>query len=258
MREHKRHNKWASVGLVSILSLAGLGLMTGPAVAEDSDSQEAIDIDDSAAQNDQKAVDKGQSIEDDSVGKATVWGKEGTVGVVMAHGAVYDADSWSKQGRDITDNGHIALAVEDTSADKLVAAAQYLRQNYQVNQVVLLGASAGGTAAIEAASSYPKAFNQLILLSPAGGDISDVDDMAKLFIFSKDESMAGDVTKMASQASGDVKVVPVDGDAHAQAIFDGDQADKAMSAILKSVSAADEDEGEAVEDDEGRLEDEED
>jgi hypothetical protein len=55
--------------------------------------------------------------------EALVW-SEGDYGVVMAHGAAYDAASWEEQARRISGEGMIALAVEDTSPRNLLAAVE--------------------------------------------------------------------------------------------------------------------------------------
>ncbi len=71
----------------------------------------------------------GNSGEEIAVGdtEALVWG-EGGYGVVMAHGAIYDAASWKSQAQQIAQNGRVALAVEDTSANNFIAAVNYLKE----------------------------------------------------------------------------------------------------------------------------------
>lgn len=163
--------------------------------------------------------------------EALVWG-EGDYGVVMSHGAAYDAESWRPQAERIAENGMVALAVEDNSAESLAAAAQYLDDQHDLNGVALLGASAGGQTAVQAAANNANTFDQLLLLSPAGGDVSQLGNIPKLFIYSEEEGLADSIRQMARQASDPVKIVTVPGSAHAQAIFDGSNADRAMQAII--------------------------
>lgn len=94
----------------------------------------------------------GNSGEEITVGdtEALVWG-DGDYGVVMAHGAIYDAASWKPQAQQIAQNGMVALAVEDTSANNLIAAVDYLKEERNVQDVALMGASAGASAALQAA-----------------------------------------------------------------------------------------------------------
>jgi pimeloyl-ACP methyl ester carboxylesterase len=186
----------------------------------------------------QSTGDGGQAASGDRVsiggaGEALVWGDQSNYGAVMSHGAAYDAASWKEQGTKIADDGIIALATEDNSPESLTAAAQYLKKEYGVRGVALMGDSAGGRTAIQAAAENRDAFDQLILLSPAGGDASQLPPVPKLFIYSEEESLADSVEQMADKAPGDRnEILAVPSDAHAQAIFDGDSADRIMQEIL--------------------------
>lgn len=174
----------------------------------------------------------GETVNIEGAGEAVIWGDSGNYGVVMSHGAAYDAESWTSQGSTIAENGMVALAVEDNSAESLTAAAEYLEDQYDLNGVALLGASAGGQTAVQAAADNANTFDQLILLSPAGGDVSQLGNIPKLFIYSDDEGLADSIRQMARESSEPVKTVTVPGSAHAQAIFDGSNADRATQAII--------------------------
>ena len=75
------------------------------------------------------AGDRGQKPESGAAGKrvtvggteAIIWG-DGDQGAVLSHGAAYDAASWEPQGQALAENGVVALAVEDTSAQYLRSA----------------------------------------------------------------------------------------------------------------------------------------
>lgn len=86
----------------------------------------------------------GGSGEEVSVGETDgiVWG-EGDRGVVLSHGAAYDAASWEDQGRTLAENGVVALAPEETSSSNVRSAIEYLEEEYGVRSVALIGASAG-------------------------------------------------------------------------------------------------------------------
>lgn len=144
----------------------------------------------------------------EGAGEGMIWGDGGDYGVVISHGAAYDAASWRPQAERIADNGMVVLAVEDTSAESLTVAARYLEDQQDLNGVVLLGASAGGQTAIQAAADNANAFDQLILLSPAGGDVSQLGNIPKLFIYSEDEALADTVRQMARQASERLRPSP--------------------------------------------------
>jgi hypothetical protein len=165
--------------------------------------------------------------------EALVWG-DGERGVVLSHGAAYDAASWKPQAREIAKNDGAVLAVEETSKASIEAAANYLKEERGAKSITLIGASAGGGPVLEAAGSSDVA-DGVILLSSTG-DVSNLGDYPKLFVASEGESMSSQVRQMAKDAPGGKnEALILSGDAHAQAIFDGDQGDKLLQAIIKRV-----------------------
>lgn len=163
--------------------------------------------------------------------QALVWGK-GDYGVVVVHGAVYDAASWTPLAQAIAQNGMIALAVEQTDPSDIIAAREYLRNRYGVRSVALVGASAGGSAAMEAMRRSPGGWDQLIVLS-AVGDARDLGPAPKLFVASQGEGMADSVRRMARESPGrDNEAALLKGTAHAQAIFKTEEGPRLTRLIL--------------------------
>jgi pimeloyl-ACP methyl ester carboxylesterase len=165
--------------------------------------------------------------------EALVWG-EGDYGVVMAHGASYDATSWDEQGQKISRKGMVALAPENTSPENLLASVRYLKGERGVQGVALMGGSAGGNAVLRATKQNPEAADQLIILS-ASGDVSGLGSKPKLFVASAEEGgFAEEARRMAREAPGDQnKALILPGDAHAQAIFQTEEGGLLMQAILE-------------------------
>ncbi|MEZ5383551.1 MAG: alpha/beta hydrolase [Microthrixaceae bacterium] len=164
-------------------------------------------------------------------GEALLYG-DGRYGVVLAHGAAYDAASWEEQANAIADAGHTALAVEDISADGIGAGVRYLSEERGIESVAMVGASAGAGGALELAATRPELLDQLILLSP-NSVVDGLGDEPKLFIASEDETVAGVSRTLAANgpgASNEVLLVP--GDTHAQGLFETEQADRVLQAIL--------------------------
>ncbi len=163
--------------------------------------------------------------------EAIVWG-EGDLGVVLAHGAAYDAASWESQGRTFEENGVVALAVEDTRPRNLRSAVEHLREEYDVESVALIGASAGAGPVLQAAREGPEEISQILLLSGTG-DVSGLGEYPKLFVASEGEGIADQVRLMAEEAPGDQnEVLILPGDAHAQAIFQTKEGERLMKDIL--------------------------
>lgn len=77
--------------------------------------------------------------------------------------------------------------------------------------------------------------DELILLS-ATGEVLRLGEEPKLFVASEGEGMAGGVRRMAEEAPGDQnEALVLPGNAHAQAIFETEQGERLMRAILARV-----------------------
>jgi hypothetical protein len=167
-------------------------------------------------------------------GDALAWG-DGPYGLVLLHGAQYDAASWEPQARVFAEDGMRVLATAEVSPDVLRAAIAYLHGE-GIPRVAVLAASAAATAALEVGRASPELIDQLIVLSGTG-EAGDLGVFPKLFAASEDEPVAIDAERMADEAPGDWNVVVlVPGDAHGQAIFNGDGGDELMEALLRRLA----------------------
>jgi pimeloyl-ACP methyl ester carboxylesterase len=164
--------------------------------------------------------------------EALVWG-EGNYGVVLAHGASYDAASWEPQAKEIAQNGMVAVAIEDTSGESVATAAEYLKEKRTPRGVAFVGSSAGTSGVLEAAESHPELPDQLIILSGTG-DVSRLGAFPKLFVASEGEGLAEEAHRMTQESRGTQnEPLIVAGDAHAQAIFKTAEGKKLMDAMLQ-------------------------
>ncbi len=161
-----------------------------------------------------------------------LWGK-GSYGVILSHGAIYDATSWTPLAIDIAKSGIMALALEEVEPDDILAAHSFLREKYGVKATGLIGASAGGSTALSAMARSPQQWDQLILLS-SNGDVSRIGAAPKLFVASEGEGMAETAQQMAKDSQGcQNDVLIVKGSAHAQAIFRTPEGPRLTRAILE-------------------------
>ncbi len=162
---------------------------------------------------------------------ALQWG-DGDYGVVLAHGAAYDAASWEEQATAIADQGATVVAVEDIATESIQAAVEWLKEDGH-EDVALVGGSAGSDAILQLASAQPELPDQLVLLSP-NSVVDGLGEEPKLFIASEDEPVAEVSQQLADAGPGDDnEVIMLPGSDHAQGIFDGENADAAMEAILE-------------------------
>lgn len=166
--------------------------------------------------------------------EALTWG-DGAYGVVLAHGAAFDAASWGAQAVRIAEQDATVVAVEDISPDAIAAALAHLQGN-GVADVALVGGSAGADAILQLAAEQPALADQLILLSP--NSIQDgLGTQPKLFVASEDEPLVGVARELADTAPGeDNEDLVVPGSAHAQNIFDSDQGETVTLAVLERLA----------------------
>lgn len=173
----------------------------------------------------------GERVEVPGSGEAIVWG-EGEYGLVLAHGAAFDAASWTAQAEEIAAAGYVVLAVEDIDPKSIAAASEYLEDERGAKKVALMGGSAGADAILALESTDPGSADQLILLS-ANSIVPGLGPEPKLFIASEGDPVADVSAQLAETAAGqDNEALNLPGSEHAQAIFDGDEGDQAMEAIL--------------------------
>ena len=165
---------------------------------------------------------------------ALQWG-DGEYAVVLAHGAAFDAASWEEQATAIAGQGATVIAVEDIAPESIAAAVAKLRDDGHA-EVALVGGSAGADAILRLASQQPDLPHQLVLLSP-NGVVDGLGEEPKLFIASEDEPVADVSRRLADSSPGDDNVVILlPGSDHAQNIFDGQNAEKALEAILERLA----------------------
>jgi len=185
---------------------------------------------------------------------ADVYGA-GERGVVLAHGGRFTKESWAAQAPVLAAAGFRVVAIDfrgrgqsrggtqegaenDVFYDVL-AAVRYLRST-GARSVSVVGASFGGGAAAQAAvAAEPDEIDRLVLLAHTPIDEPELMQGAKLFIVARDDPYFGgemrlvDIRDQYERATGPKELVVLDGDAHAQFIFETDQGERLMSEILR-------------------------
>lgn len=163
-----------------------------------------------------------------------MWGEDGDIGVILSHGAVYDADSWKEQGEQLAEEGMVAFAVEDTDPETLIAAANMLEEEQGVEKIVIIGASAGGGTAIEAVNKAEIDFDRAVLLSP-GGDATSIANIPVLAIYSEEEGF--EELEEAAETTDNLEAISIPGSAHAQELFqDDEKAEQVMEEIINFIN----------------------
>lgn len=194
---------------------------------------------------------------DDGLIFADVYGT-GDRAVVLAHGGQFRKESWEKQARILADHGFRVLAFDfrgfgqsrgPGQADlftapmhlDVLAAVRYLRHS-GAKTVSVVGASFGGSAAAEAAiQAQPGEIDRVVLLAAGPGSHSEKFTVPKLLIIARDD--ANDDGPRLPKIQTEWQKVPepkqmiiLDGAAHAQFLFQTNQADRVMREILRFLS----------------------
>ncbi len=171
----------------------------------------------------------------------------GTRGVVFAHGAIFNKQSWAPLAERIASHGMRALAIdfrgygrsragsEPYGLDQDVIAAVRWLHAQGVTSVSVVGGSMGGGASAQAATeAKPGEIDKLVLLSPV-----PIDDPERLkansilFIASQHEFLASDVRAEYARAPGPKRLIMLPGSAHAQNIFATSQAQHLSDTIVQ-------------------------
>jgi alpha-beta hydrolase superfamily lysophospholipase len=157
---------------------------------------------------------------------------EGNHAVVLAHGAVFDKESWHPLAVAMAEQGLQVLAIDFRGYGKskagrssgalhldLLAGMAFLEKR-GIGRVSLLGASMGGAAASQAAVKVEAGqLYKLILLAPARVSSPKRLQGDKLFIVSKGDGLHSSVLRAYQKASDPKRLLVLNGNSHAQHIF---------------------------------------
>lgn len=177
----------------------------------------------------------------------------GDRGVVLAHGGPFNKESWEKQARQLASAGFCVLAIDFRGYGKstgpsaplyidVLGAVHYLR-SHGAKTVAVVGGSMGGSAAGDASiESAPGEINRLVLLGAAPNEPAEKLKAPLLIIVARDDAnddgprLPG-IRAQYEKAPQPKELIILDGSAHAQYLFQTEQADRVMREILRFLSA---------------------
>ena len=196
--------------------------------------------------------------EDGGLVYADVYG-EGARAVVLAHGGQFNKESWKKQAQTLVAAKFQVLALDFRGYGKsrgpgdsdsmdaplyqdVLAAVRYLRK-HGAKSVSIVGASMGGWAAGDASiAAQPGEIDRLVFLGSAPGGPADKLKSPSLFIVARDDASEDGprlpgIREQYEKAPEPKELIILEGSAHAQFLFQTDQADRVMREILRFLSA---------------------
>lgn len=196
--------------------------------------------------------------EDGGLVYADVYG-EGDRAVVLAHGGQFNKESWKKQAEALVAARFRVLALDFRGYGKstgpgdsdamdsplykdVLAAVRYLRKS-GAKSVSVVGASMGGWAAGDASiASQPGEIDRLVFLGSAPSGPANKLKSPSLFIVARDDASEDGprlpgIREQYERAPKPKDLIILEGSAHAQFLFQTDQADRVMNEILRFLSA---------------------
>jgi pimeloyl-ACP methyl ester carboxylesterase len=196
--------------------------------------------------------------DDGGVIYADVYG-EGHRGVVLAHGGRFNKESWEKQARTLAAAKFRVLALDFRGYGKsrgpgqsepmsaplqldVLAAVHYLRKAGAKSVSVVGGSMGGGAAGDASIASQPGEIDRVVFLGAAPNGPADKLKSSTLFIVARDDASEDGprlpgIRQQYEKAPEPKKLIILDGSAHAQFLFQTDQAERVMREILRFLSA---------------------
>lgn len=171
---------------------------------------------------------------------ATVYGS-GNCGIVLVPQADRGRQSWDRYARQVSGDGYLAIAIDEGEERRdasVLGAIQYLREDREVERVVVIGASVGGEAALQGSAEMPADVDGIVALSPAGGAEAAADlDLPMLVLVSEDD---GDYLATAEEiveaTPGGAELVTYDGEAHGQELLNSEHSTDVQQRIADFVT----------------------
>jgi pimeloyl-ACP methyl ester carboxylesterase len=172
--------------------------------------------------------------------------RAGSHGVVLAHGGVFNKESWADLAGRLQEAGLTVLAIDFRGYGKsgppersgfendLLGALAFLQES-GVERTSLVGGSMGGAAAMRAAvAADPEAIDRLILLAPPPtGVAAELRAARILFVVTEGDRFRQSVEGDFEAAVGDKRLEILPGEAHAQHVFKTEQGERLARLILE-------------------------
>jgi len=178
----------------------------------------------------------------------------GDRGVVLAHGGRFTKESWQPQAQRLSKEGYRVVAFDFRGFGKshgpgdsdmfaapmqldVLAAVRYLRSNGAKTVAVIGGSFGGGAAADASIASKPGEIDGLILLAAEGNGPAERIKVPLLEIVARDDANVEGprlphIRVWFDKVPQPKELIVLDGSAHAQFLFQTEQAERVMKDIL--------------------------
>lgn len=166
----------------------------------------------------------------------------GECAVVLTPQVNRDRGSWEPQVRCWADR-HLVLAIDpaEDASTSVLAAVEYLREEADVERVVLVGASIGGEASVVAAAERDEIVAGVVAISPSGGaERAEELTGERLFAVAEDddERFVEATNELHDGASEPKELATYDGSEHGQGLFESAHGDDLLDRIDELIERA--------------------
>ena len=210
------------------------------------------DADDNGEADDESeeegVVERPRDVSFQSTGDAdlqgTIYGNDDW-GIVLTPQINRERGSWEPQATRLAEEGYLAFAIdvdEDDRPASILGSVSHLREEQDVDRIVLVGASIGGEASVVAnARADDGTVHGVVAISPGGG-ADHAGDLAgeKLFAVAEgdDDRFVETTERLHEDAPEPAALRIYDGGAHGQGLFETDHGDDLLEGILGVVGRA--------------------
>ena len=183
----------------------------------------------------------------------------GPKAVVLAHGGRFNKESWRKQAQTLADAGFQVLALDFRGYGKshgpgdsapmdaplhldVLAAVRYLHKAGAKSVSIVGGSMGGGAAADASIASQPGEIDRLVMLGASPNGPPEKIKSPILFIVAREDANEDGprlprIKEQYEKAPQPKELIILDVSAHAQFLFQTDQAERVMHEILHFLSA---------------------
>ncbi|WP_419905092.1 alpha/beta hydrolase [Kiloniella sp.] len=159
--------------------------------------------------------------------------------VVLVHQSSAHKESWTDFALALQNKGIPSLSIEDVGRRDVLDAIQYLKDKGH-QKVMLVGASIGGGAVLQASSQANKKMDgvvtKVVLLSTSSASAIVTPGIDKLFIVAKSDMWGSDSHDIFEESTEPKKLYEFEGFAHGQDLLVGKDGKEITTLILNFLS----------------------
>ena len=169
---------------------------------------------------------------EDMQNQALLYRSEGGRAAILVHQSGATMESWRDFAKRLEGRGMTALSLANSTPMDVAAAVGFL-QDEGHDDIILVGASIGGGAILQAlkTNDWPTV-RKIVLLANSSGPAPQSGEIAKLFMVAKQDFYAAGAYSAYDKTAEPKTLIEYEGRDHGQALLTGEHAEQALEDIL--------------------------